>query len=46
MPPARRACSKPAHHSSTFTQKQLTWIPYAEWANRGEGEMQVWITEA
>lgn len=23
---------------------ELTWVPYYSWANRGEGEMQVWIT--
>jgi DUF1680 family protein len=26
-----------------YTKKQLTWIPYYAWANRGAGEMRVWI---
>lgn len=25
-----------------FERTELTWIPYYVWANRGEGEMQVW----
>lgn len=25
-----------------YEQTELTWIPYYAWANRGEGEMQVW----
>ena len=24
---------------------ELKWIPYYAWANRGEGEMRVWIRE-
>lgn len=24
-------------------ETSLTWIPYYTWANRGEGEMQVWV---
>lgn len=24
---------------------ELTWVPYHTWANRGEGEMQVWVRE-
>ncbi len=27
-------------------ETDLTWIPYFTWANRGEGEMQVWVREA
>ena len=26
-------------------ETDLTWIPYYTWANRGEGEMQVWVRE-
>ena len=26
-----------------YETKELTWIPYYAWANRGEGEMQVWV---
>ena len=28
-----------------YENTELTWIPYYTWANRGEGEMQVWIRE-
>lgn len=28
-----------------FEKVQINWIPYYAWANRGEGEMQVWIRE-
>ena len=24
---------------------QINWIPYYLWANRGEGEMEVWLRE-
>jgi DUF1680 family protein len=27
----------------TFTEKELTWIPYYAWANRSSGEMLVWV---
>lgn len=26
-------------------ERQLTWIPYYAWANRGEGEMTVWVRD-
>ena len=26
-----------------YEEVQLQWIPYFAWANRGEGEMQVFI---
>jgi DUF1680 family protein len=26
-----------------FKKQRLTWIPYYAWANRGKGEMRVWI---
>jgi DUF1680 family protein len=26
-------------------RQQITWIPYFAWANRGPGEMQVWIRQ-
>jgi DUF1680 family protein len=29
--------------SPDYTKRSLTWIPYYAWANRGEGEMAVWI---
>jgi DUF1680 family protein len=29
--------------SPNYTARSLTWIPYYAWANRGEGEMAVWI---
>jgi DUF1680 family protein len=28
-----------------YTKKRLTWIPYYAWANRGAGEMLVWIRQ-
>ncbi len=28
-----------------YADKQLKWIPYYTWANRGEGEMLVWVHE-
>jgi DUF1680 family protein len=27
-----------------FRERRLTWIPYYAWANRGPGEMRVWIS--
>lgn len=30
------------HTKTEYDQTTLTWIPYYAWANRGEGEMQVW----
>lgn len=30
------------HRKAEFEETTLTWIPYYTWANRGEGEMQVW----
>ncbi|MDE6606169.1 MAG: glycoside hydrolase family 127 protein [Lachnospiraceae bacterium] len=30
------------HTKAEYDQTCLTWIPYYTWANRGEGEMQVW----
>jgi DUF1680 family protein len=33
-----RPVQKPA-----LKERQLTWIPYYAWANRGPGEMRVWI---
>jgi DUF1680 family protein len=27
----------------TYSPKQLVWIPYYAWANRGPGEMRVWL---
>lgn len=31
-----------AHAKTEYERTTLTWIPYYAWANRGEGEMQVW----
>lgn len=31
-----------AHTKTAYEPAALTWIPYYAWANRGEGEMQVW----
>lgn len=31
-----------AHTKTEYESTTLTWIPYYAWANRGEGEMQVW----
>lgn len=31
-----------AHTKTEYERITLTWIPYYAWANRGEGEMQVW----
>jgi len=31
-----------AHTKTEYERTTLTWIPYYAWANRGEGEMQVW----
>lgn len=28
---------------ASYDDITLTWIPYFTWANRGEGEMQVWV---
>ena len=28
-----------------YEQKELRFIPYYAWANRGEGEMEVWINQ-
>ena len=30
------------HKPAEYRKTELTWIPYYTWANRGEGEMQVW----
>ncbi|MDE5932698.1 MAG: glycoside hydrolase family 127 protein, partial [Lachnospiraceae bacterium] len=30
------------YESAEYERTTLTWIPYYTWANRGEGEMQVW----
>ena len=30
------------HTQAEYERTVLTWIPYYTWANRGEGEMQVW----
>ena len=30
------------HVKAAYERTVLTWIPYYTWANRGEGEMQVW----
>lgn len=30
------------HSRTEYERTTLTWIPYYAWANRGEGEMQVW----
>jgi DUF1680 family protein len=26
--------------------RRLTFIPWFSWANRGEGEMRIWVNEA
>lgn len=31
-----------AHTKTAYELVTMTWIPYYAWANRGEGEMQVW----
>ena len=33
------------HPCRTEENAKLTFIPYSPWANRGEGEMQVWVRE-
>ena len=34
-------------HRQTAVEKQtLIFIPWFSWANRGEGEMRIWINEA
>ncbi|WP_420842859.1 glycoside hydrolase family 127 protein [Erwinia mallotivora] len=30
---------------AAFTSQPLTFVPYFSWANRGEGEMRVWVDE-
>jgi hypothetical protein len=34
-----------ANHKLEQTQEQFTAIPYYAWANRGRGQMEVWIAE-
>lgn len=34
-----------ANTSLPLKEKKLTFIPYYTWANRGEGEMMVWVKE-
>lgn len=34
-----------ANTSLALKEKKLTFIPYYTWANRGEGEMMVWVKE-
>ena len=33
----------PDGESITNSTKEITAIPYYAWANRGQGEMQIWI---
>lgn len=33
-------------YQESYEPSEITLIPYYAWANRGEGEMQVWIREA
>jgi DUF1680 family protein len=33
----------PDGESITNSIKEITAIPYYAWANRGEGEMQIWV---
>jgi DUF1680 family protein len=33
-----------AEGSTHCEDKELRWIPYYAWANRGLGEMRVWVT--
>lgn len=40
QPLYRQATGSPAMRS-----QPLTFIPYFAWANRGEGEMRVWVDE-
>jgi DUF1680 family protein len=28
-----------------YESKELTFIPYSQWGNRGENEMRIWVTE-
>ncbi|MDN8599358.1 glycoside hydrolase family 127 protein [Citrobacter sp. S2-9] len=34
------------HRQTTVTRQTLTFIPWFSWANRGEGEMRIWVDEA
>jgi len=31
--------------SSVYESKELTFVPYSHWGNRGENEMRVWVNE-
>lgn len=33
------------YKKSSYEDITIKWIPYFTWANRGEGEMQVWVRE-
>lgn len=33
------------YEPAAYEEKELCWIPYFAWNNRGEGEMSVWIRE-
>ena len=33
----------PEYEAPAFEAVGLTFIPYVAWANRGEGEMDVWV---
>lgn len=34
-----------SHFETEMVKKELKWIPYYSWANRGENEMSVWVRE-
>lgn len=34
-----------SHFETETVKKELKWIPYYSWANRGENEMSVWVRE-
>jgi DUF1680 family protein len=36
----------PADHALSADPVSLCWVPYYSWANRGPGEMAVWVREA
>ncbi len=44
---ASDACQEALYSEApiSYTRIQATWVPYYAWANRGEGEMSVWVRE-
>ena len=33
------------YQKPVYEEKELRFIPYYAWANRGEGEMEVWVNQ-